>query len=211
VAGRLGGDRSRLHGLLRPLLGAVHVPPRHRIREISNLGAERSGKRLPIRACAQQKSRYPGQLLSCSGTCRGARRYGYPLDVDVLQPTHLIFILVVALLVLGPKRLPEVGRSLGKGLRDFRGALSGMTDPDEESSSPETPTQVTPVTPATTTLPEESPTAPPYSAVAEQSPDVERPAEPASSGVQTGSGLLPHVEPDETLPIAPTAGPSHQD
>ncbi len=44
---------------------------------------------------------------------------------DILQPTHLIFILVIALLVLGPKRLPEVGRSLGRGLRDFKGALSG--------------------------------------------------------------------------------------
>ena len=44
---------------------------------------------------------------------------------DILQPTHLLFILVVALLVLGPKRLPEVGRSLGRGLRDFRSALSG--------------------------------------------------------------------------------------
>jgi sec-independent protein translocase protein TatA len=36
-----------------------------------------------------------------------------------------LFVLVIALLVLGPKRLPEVGRSLGKGLRDFRSALSG--------------------------------------------------------------------------------------
>jgi len=44
---------------------------------------------------------------------------------DILQPTHLLFVLVVALLVLGPKRLPEVGRSLGRGLRDFRSALSG--------------------------------------------------------------------------------------
>jgi sec-independent protein translocase protein TatA len=44
---------------------------------------------------------------------------------DILQPTHLIFVLVIALLVLGPKRLPEVGRSLGRGLRDFRSALSG--------------------------------------------------------------------------------------
>jgi sec-independent protein translocase protein TatA len=47
---------------------------------------------------------------------------------DILQPTHLIFILVVALLVLGPKRLPEVGRSLGKGLRDFKTAMSGEDD-----------------------------------------------------------------------------------
>jgi sec-independent protein translocase protein TatA len=51
---------------------------------------------------------------------------------DILQPTHLLFVLVIALLVLGPKRLPEVGRSLGRGLRDFRGALSG-----EEPAPPE--------------------------------------------------------------------------
>src|ERR1700684_2768988 len=44
---------------------------------------------------------------------------------DILQPTHLLFILVVALLVLGPKRLPEVGRTLGTGIRDFRAALNG--------------------------------------------------------------------------------------
>lgn len=44
---------------------------------------------------------------------------------DILQPTHLLFILVVALLVLGPKRLPEVGRTLGNGLRDFRSAING--------------------------------------------------------------------------------------
>jgi len=44
---------------------------------------------------------------------------------DILQPTHLLFVLVVALVVLGPKRLPEVGRSLGRGLRDFKTAVSG--------------------------------------------------------------------------------------
>jgi sec-independent protein translocase protein TatA len=47
---------------------------------------------------------------------------------DILQPTHLLFVLVVALLVLGPKRLPEVARTLGNGLRDFRSALSGDSD-----------------------------------------------------------------------------------
>jgi sec-independent protein translocase protein TatA len=49
---------------------------------------------------------------------------------DILQPTHLLFVLVVALLVLGPKRLPEVGRALGKGLRDFRSAISGEERPE---------------------------------------------------------------------------------
>jgi sec-independent protein translocase protein TatA len=53
---------------------------------------------------------------------------------DILQPTHLLFILVVALIVLGPKRLPEVGRSLGRGIRDFRAAMGG--DEDEPAEVP---------------------------------------------------------------------------
>jgi sec-independent protein translocase protein TatA len=56
---------------------------------------------------------------------------------DILQPTHLIFILIVALLVLGPKRLPEVGRSLGRGLRDFKYALSTESPEHDYSPSPE--------------------------------------------------------------------------
>ncbi len=44
---------------------------------------------------------------------------------DILQPTHLLLILVVALLVLGPKRLPEATRSIGRGLHDFRSAITG--------------------------------------------------------------------------------------
>jgi sec-independent protein translocase protein TatA len=47
---------------------------------------------------------------------------------DILQPTHLIFVLVVALLVLGPKRLPEAGRALGGAIRDFRSAMGGEHD-----------------------------------------------------------------------------------
>ena len=47
---------------------------------------------------------------------------------DILQPTHIILILLVALIVLGPKRLPEVGRSLGRGLRDFRQGIAGVQD-----------------------------------------------------------------------------------
>lgn len=51
---------------------------------------------------------------------------------DILQPTHLLFILIVALVVLGPKRLPEVARTLGNGLRDFRSAINGETPHDED-------------------------------------------------------------------------------
>jgi sec-independent protein translocase protein TatA len=44
---------------------------------------------------------------------------------DILQPTHLLLILAVALLVLGPKRLPEAARSIGRGVHDFKSAVSG--------------------------------------------------------------------------------------
>jgi sec-independent protein translocase protein TatA len=46
----------------------------------------------------------------------------------ILAPTHLIVILVVALLVLGPKRLPDAGRALGQGLREFRSSFGGAND-----------------------------------------------------------------------------------
>jgi TatA/E family protein of Tat protein translocase len=56
---------------------------------------------------------------------------------DILQPTHLLFVLIVALLVLGPKRLPEVARTLGTGLRDFRSAISGeSTDSSDDEPTP---------------------------------------------------------------------------
>ena len=44
---------------------------------------------------------------------------------NILSPTHLLLVLAVALLVLGPKRLPEVGRGLGSAIRDFKASLSG--------------------------------------------------------------------------------------
>jgi TatA/E family protein of Tat protein translocase len=44
--------------------------------------------------------------------------------MGIESPVHLLFIGAVALLVLGPKRLPEVARALGKGLREFREAMS---------------------------------------------------------------------------------------
>ena len=48
---------------------------------------------------------------------------------------ELIVVLVIALIVLGPKRLPEVGRSLGKGMREFKDSLSNMSGDDEHEDS----------------------------------------------------------------------------
>jgi sec-independent protein translocase protein TatA len=55
------------------------------------------------------------------------------------NPIHIIFLLVLLLLVFGAKRLPEMGRSLGSGMRGFRDSLSG------ESSQPTALEQPVPV------------------------------------------------------------------
>jgi len=51
-------------------------------------------------------------------------------------PLELVVVLIIALVIFGPKRLPELGRSMGKGIREFRGSISGKGDDDEESSEP---------------------------------------------------------------------------
>lgn len=45
-----------------------------------------------------------------------------------LQPTHLILILIIALIVFGPQRLPEIGRALGKSINEFKNASREMSD-----------------------------------------------------------------------------------
>ena len=49
-----------------------------------------------------------------------------------IGPGELIIVLVIALIVLGPKRLPEVGRSVGKGMREFKDSLAGINMDDDE-------------------------------------------------------------------------------
>jgi sec-independent protein translocase protein TatA len=51
---------------------------------------------------------------------------------NILQPTHLIIVLAVALLFLGPKRLPEAGRALGQGLKEFKSSISATHDHDPQ-------------------------------------------------------------------------------
>ena len=48
---------------------------------------------------------------------------------DLLQPWHLIVLLVVAFLLFGAKRLPELGKGLGEGLKGFKEGIKGVTDP----------------------------------------------------------------------------------
>jgi sec-independent protein translocase protein TatA len=47
-------------------------------------------------------------------------------------PLELLVILIVALLVLGPKRLPEAARSVGRGMRELKDSLAGVDDDEDE-------------------------------------------------------------------------------
>jgi sec-independent protein translocase protein TatA len=55
----------------------------------------------------------------------------YAAPVPNVGPLELLVIGIIALIVLGPKRLPDFGRSVGRGLREFRQALSGAGDERE--------------------------------------------------------------------------------
>lgn len=50
----------------------------------------------------------------------------------LFQPTHLIFLLAIALLIFGPRKLPELGQGLGKGIRGFKDALRGIDETNSE-------------------------------------------------------------------------------
>ena len=54
------------------------------------------------------------------------------------SPTHLLILLVVILLVFGAKRLPEMGRSLGQGIQEFKDGLNAQELPEKENYSTET-------------------------------------------------------------------------
>jgi sec-independent protein translocase protein TatA len=95
-----------------------------------------------------------------------------PFVDNILQPTHLLLILVVALLVLGPKRLPEAGRALGKGIQGFRSAMSGEADGDEHGSGAWHPTSIR------SSQPHDEPVSQASSVEAPQPKEPTEPAEP---------------------------------
>jgi sec-independent protein translocase protein TatA len=55
---------------------------------------------------------------------------------------ELLILLLVLLLVFGPKRLPEMGRSLGKGMREFKDSISGKDEPVHHQQATELPPAV---------------------------------------------------------------------
>ncbi|HEY7941097.1 MAG TPA: twin-arginine translocase TatA/TatE family subunit [Candidatus Limnocylindrales bacterium] len=60
-----------------------------------------------------------------------------------LSPLHLVIVLVVALVVLGPSRLPQAGAALGRTIREFRAGLTGLADDVAVASTAPPPTPPT--------------------------------------------------------------------
>jgi sec-independent protein translocase protein TatA len=83
-----------------------------------------------------------------------------------IQPLHIIVIIIVALLIFGPKRLPEIGKSLAHMLNELRNGIRGMSEGFREES------QKTAAPPAATAPAAESPLPP---------PDAPAPPTPASA------------------------------
>jgi sec-independent protein translocase protein TatA len=86
-----------------------------------------------------------------------------------IGPVELIVVLIIALLVIGPGKLPEVGSALGKSIREFRKASSDVEEATKIDTSPIPPTAAAPAPPANApTVPVEpnvlhTPSAPPAS------------------------------------------------
>src|SRR4051812_42724814 len=80
-------------------------------------------------------------LSSCPGETPPPRGSEMPGNVGL---TEIIIVLVVALLVFGPKKLPEMGRGLGKGMREFKDSLSGDHHEDDVAKPAPAPAQALP-------------------------------------------------------------------
>jgi sec-independent protein translocase protein TatA len=85
------------------------------------------------------------------------------------SPTHLIILLLVVLLLFGAKRLPEIGRSLGTGMREFKDSVTGVTTDTAAELRSELPPPVA---------------APPVSAAPVMAPPVEAPPAPVAPAAQ---------------------------
>jgi sec-independent protein translocase protein TatA len=94
--------------------------------------------------------------------------------MGIESPTHLIFIAVVALIVLGPKRLPDLARSLGHGIREFRQSLEDGANSHDPPPAPAPTQTVTPSPQASSPTPTPAP-----------------PASPADSTGQTAAAPAP--------------------
>jgi sec-independent protein translocase protein TatA len=94
--------------------------------------------------------------------------------MGIENPVHLLFIAAIALIFLGPKRLPELARALGKGIREFRESVEGGSAPPEHAAVPPQPAQALDAPTVVAATPQPAPTVAP-GAVAPAPPADETP------------------------------------
>lgn len=63
---------------------------------------------------------------------------------NLFTPTHLLIILVIALLIFGPRKLPELGKGLGEGLRGFKDGIKGAANTDASKQETVTKSEAAP-------------------------------------------------------------------
>jgi TatA/E family protein of Tat protein translocase len=115
--------------------------------------------------------------------------------MGIESPVHLVFIAAVALIVLGPKRLPALARALGQGIREFRGALEegGMIGRAPTPSAPDSPALTPPGPPL---APPALPLAPGAQAPAPDAPppDAQAPAPAAQTPTPDAQAPAPAAQ-----------------
>jgi sec-independent protein translocase protein TatA len=107
-----------------------------------------------------------------------------------LSPIQLIIVLVIAVLVLGPSRLPQFSRAVGKGLRDFKGALGGEHFDDDPPPAAKAEAAQPPAPAATAAAAQPVTTA------------TAGPAEPAGSSADVLEGIVVSGDAPPTAPPA---------
>jgi sec-independent protein translocase protein TatA len=125
-----------------------------------------------------------------------------------IGPVELIIILVIALLILGPGRLPDVGSALGKSIREFRKAATDVQDSvklDAAPAAPPAPAAPAPPAPAAApnTLAE---AAPPNTLTTPPAPAAEQAVVPAELVAAAGAPVVPS-EPVASEPVAASPEP----
>jgi sec-independent protein translocase protein TatA len=75
-----------------------------------------------------------GVSASWGGSGNSAHQENFMLE-GLLQPTHLLVILAVAVFVMGPKKLPELGKGLAEGIRSFQKGVKEATEPEKTEKS----------------------------------------------------------------------------
>jgi TatA/E family protein of Tat protein translocase len=126
--------------------------------------------------------------------------------MGIESPVHLVFIAVIALVVLGPKRLPDLAKALGQGIREFRESLD-MGAKGPESSPPPAAASIVSAPAASSVTP--APTPPVDAVDATTPPAVAEVVAAAAPATTSTPAPAPVSEQSETV-VSPVADPAPQ-